>query len=166
MPGPLDNRCFGTMVTRAFTRAGAFVVAQIPIDLKNVPNAIYSNGENKTSGSNAKRQEKVTMGKYVSVERVHEQDDGNVNWEMAVASDAGGFLPMALQKMGLPGAISKDVGLFMKQAAEKRSMQPTGHGKAEELAKPEEVNGVKEQSNGTVEHSNGTAAGPGPTENL
>ena len=33
---------------------------------------------------------------------------------MAVASDASGVLPMWAQKMGLPGAIAKDVGLFFK----------------------------------------------------
>ena len=33
---------------------------------------------------------------------------------MAVASDASGVLPMWAQKMGLPGAITKDVGLFFK----------------------------------------------------
>ena len=33
---------------------------------------------------------------------------------MATTSDAKGWLPMYLQKLGVPGAVIKDVGLFMK----------------------------------------------------
>ena len=39
---------------------------------------------------------------------------------MATASDAKGNLPMWAQKMGVPGAIVNDVGLFMKWIANKR----------------------------------------------
>ena len=41
-------------------------------------------------------------------------ESGKVEWMMAVASDASGVLPMWAQKLGLPGAIAKDVGLFFK----------------------------------------------------
>ena len=41
-------------------------------------------------------------------------ESDKVEWMMAVASDASGVLPMWAQKMGLPGAIAKDVGLFLK----------------------------------------------------
>lgn len=33
---------------------------------------------------------------------------------MATASHAKGNIPMAMQRMGVPGAIAKDVGLFLK----------------------------------------------------
>ena len=33
---------------------------------------------------------------------------------MTTASDAKGWLPMWVQKLGVPGAVVKDVGLFMK----------------------------------------------------
>ena len=39
---------------------------------------------------------------------------------MAVTSDAKGSLPMWAQKMGLPGAIAKDVGLVMQWVADRR----------------------------------------------
>ena len=42
---------------------------------------------------------------------------------MAVASDASGALPMWAQKMGLPGAIAKDVGLFLKVSFSDESCQ-------------------------------------------
>ncbi|KAL9092456.1 MAG: hypothetical protein Q9159_000803 [Coniocarpon cinnabarinum] len=156
LPGPLQNRVFCVLNTRAFTRAGAFVVTQIPVDLKKVPNAIYANGQNRTQGSNELKRAKATIGEYVSVERVHEQDDGNVMWEMATASDAKGWVPMSAQKMGVPGAIVKDVGLFMKQAAEKRTKKP--HGAVEELAKPDEVAGEP----GPVEEASSQDRVPNP----
>jgi len=46
---------------------------------------------------------------------------GDVEWIMATASDAKGNLPMAVQKLGVPGAIVNDVGFFMKWIAEKRA---------------------------------------------
>ncbi|KAK5001832.1 hypothetical protein LTR39_006844, partial [Cryomyces antarcticus] len=57
-------------------------------------------------------------GEYVSIERVKMEgsqigdggdgDRDRVVWEMATASDAKGWLPMALQKLGVPGAVVKD----------------------------------------------------------
>ena len=44
----------------------------------------------------------------------------DVEWLMAVASDTKGWLPMWMQKLGLPGAIVKDVGLFMKWTEQNR----------------------------------------------
>ena len=40
---------------------------------------------------------------------------------MATASDAKGYLPMWTQKLGVPGAVVKDVGLFMKWTADNRA---------------------------------------------
>ena len=39
---------------------------------------------------------------------------------MATASDANGWLPMWVQKLGIPGAIVKDVGYFMKWILDER----------------------------------------------
>lgn len=54
----------------------------------------------------------MTMGRYVSVERVMlDEDKGSdakkIQWMMATASDAGGNLPMGVQKMGVPSAVIK-----------------------------------------------------------
>lgn len=46
--------------------------------------------------------------------------DQNIEWTMATASDAKGWLPMWAQKLGVPSAIVKDVGLFLKWAHKKR----------------------------------------------
>lgn len=58
---------------------------------------------------------------YTSLERCKITPSGDVEWIMATASDAKGNLPMVVQKLGVPGAIVKDVGLFMKWIAEKRA---------------------------------------------
>lgn len=120
IPGPLDNRSFATLVTRAKTRDEAFVIAQIPVNISKVPKALYSNGRNRTAGETAQQKERVTMGVYVSVERVRAAANDKIMWEMATASDAKGFLPMALQKMGVPGAVVKDVGLFIGWTCQRR----------------------------------------------
>ena len=46
--------------------------------------------------------------------------DGTIEWIMATASDAKGWLPMWAQKLGIPGAIVKDVGLFIAWVAKQR----------------------------------------------
>ena len=42
-----------------------------------------------------------------------EEQGAVVVWDMATASDAKGSLPMGIQKLGIPGAVAKDVGLFL-----------------------------------------------------
>lgn len=124
IPGPLQNRVFSTLITRGFTRGGAFIVVQIPVDIRKLPSALYSNGKNVSSATDPQKREKLTIGEYVSIERVKEQDDGKIMWEMVTASDAKGWLPMSVQKMGVPGAIIKDVGFFMKWVADRRKEAP------------------------------------------
>lgn len=58
---------------------------------------------------------------YTSLERCKITSSGDVEWIMATASDAKGNLPMAVQRLGVPKAIVKDVGFFMKWIAEKRA---------------------------------------------
>jgi len=81
---------------------------------------MYSTGRNRTDGNSAQNRDKVTIGEYVSVERVKVLENRDILWEMATASDAKGHLPMMLQKMGVPGAVVKDVGYFMKWTSERR----------------------------------------------
>ncbi len=46
--------------------------------------------------------------------------DQNIEWTMATASDAKGWLPMWAQKMGVPSAVVKDVGYFISWVHKKR----------------------------------------------
>ncbi|WVQ75045.1 hypothetical protein IAR50_004654 [Cryptococcus sp. DSM 104548] len=53
-------------------------------------------------------------GKYVSVERVRETDNGKaVEWRMATSSDAGGNIPRFVTNGSLPNSISEDVPSFL-----------------------------------------------------
>lgn len=49
------------------------------------------------------------MAAYVSVERIRFlPSNGEIEWIMATASDAGGVLPQFIQNLAVPGAIAKD----------------------------------------------------------
>lgn len=85
---------------------------QIPVDPQHLPNTKYMN------------ESKIVRGIYTSVERGELlENDTKVRWQMATASNAGGSLPMWAQKMGLPGAVVKDVGFFMDWRQKERKAQ-------------------------------------------
>jgi len=52
---------------------------------------------------------KGVRGKYASVERLLQLDDGRVEWRMAVCSTAGGLIPHFIGDLAIPGQIAKDV---------------------------------------------------------
>lgn len=54
----------------------------------------------------AKLEEKGTKGRYVSVERLIELEDGNVEWQMATSSTPGGSIPNFITENSMPGQIS------------------------------------------------------------
>jgi hypothetical protein len=111
MPGPLGQRIFRVLVVTA-KREGEFFVAQIPVDTTHM------------SGSKYRNDAKMTEGVYCSVEYGSLLENGTkVKWQMATASDAGGSLPMWVQKVGIPGAVTKDVGFFMEWVEKVRKGQ-------------------------------------------
>lgn len=134
MPPPLTNRVFPVLVITAKTGPEAFVVVQIPVDLTDFPDGdvLYANGRNKRDADAPQKTKKVTPGMYVSVERVKLTEAGEIKWVMATASNAKGFLPMALQKPGVPSQVLKDVGLFMQWTADSRKAPNGGEGEGEE----------------------------------
>lgn len=109
IPSPLNNRVFPVLVVTAKRQQSEFIVVQIPVATRGLPNAKYHDVP------------KVTGGMYCSVELGELIEEGKrVRWSMATASDAKGSLPMWMQKMGVPGAVVKDVGFFIKWCADKR----------------------------------------------
>jgi len=109
IPSPLNDRAFPELVITA-KKNEEFLVVQIPVDTNGLQNAKY-NG-----------QPKVQTAMYCSVEHGQVIEDGTkVKWRMATASDAKGILPMWAQKMGVPGAVVKDVGLFIDWCAKRRT---------------------------------------------
>lgn len=110
IPPPLNDRVFTVMVIWAKRPAkNDWLVVQLPVDPKGLPGVKYQD------------RPKITTGQYVSIERGELVDGGkNVKWQMGTASDAGGVLPMWAQKLGVPGAVVKDVGLFMQYCEDQR----------------------------------------------
>jgi hypothetical protein len=54
----------------------------------------------------AKIEEKGTKGRYVSVERLLELEDGQVEWRMATSSLPGGSIPSFVSEHSMPGQIA------------------------------------------------------------
>ncbi|KAL8948686.1 MAG: hypothetical protein Q9222_005154 [Ikaeria aurantiellina] len=96
--------------------------------------AFYSNGRNIREGGSALKRKKPVLGVYTSIERCVLRADNQIEWTMATASNARGWLPMWAQKMGVPGAVVKDVGLLMKWIEGKRA-ETTGNWLARTLSK-------------------------------
>ncbi|KAI9818170.1 MAG: hypothetical protein M1827_000795 [Pycnora praestabilis] len=119
IPWPLGNRAFSIVVITAKTGPSSFIVVRIPVDITTLPLAFYSNGRHAREGD-ATQKKNIVAGQYVSIERLRVLPDENIEWIMAVSSDAKGSLPMSVQKMALPGEIAKDVGLCIKWIGQRR----------------------------------------------
>ncbi|KAL8713511.1 MAG: hypothetical protein Q9220_002373 [cf. Caloplaca sp. 1 TL-2023] len=100
-----------TMRTKTGTRD--FIVVQIPVNIDTLPEAFYSNGRNISEGGSALKRKKPVLGfvikdpqspdadllssdpsVYTSIERCILRADNQVEWTMATASNARGWLPM------------------------------------------------------------------------
>ncbi|KAL6250340.1 hypothetical protein RBB50_002642 [Rhinocladiella similis] len=134
LPAPLTPRCFCVLVVTASKgdNGDEIVAVTVPVDLasvnrpettttttakadKNKKVGFYSSLRNVRDGEDAHRKKIVLMGAYTAVEVVRrDRDREEIEWIMATASDARGNLPMWMQKLGIPGAIAKDVGFFLK----------------------------------------------------
>ncbi|KAM7222324.1 Protein of unknown function (DUF3074) domain containing protein [Rhypophila decipiens] len=53
-------------------------------------------------------------------EKTEVKEKGEIEWLMALTSDAGGVLPMFVQNLAVPGQIAKDVPLFLGWIAKER----------------------------------------------
>ena len=129
----LSNRVFPVLIVTAKRGKKSLVVVQIPVDVRNLSASFYSNGRNLNEGDSLIKRQKPVLGyysclhaksllhaaecddsEYTSIESCRILPDGDIEWVMATASDAKGWLPMWAQKLGVPGAVVKDVGLFIR----------------------------------------------------
>ncbi|TFK55064.1 hypothetical protein OE88DRAFT_1732340 [Heliocybe sulcata] len=101
-PPPISPRVFTVVqivhLNTASPRTG--LVISLPIDLGGDPELLQL-------------QEKGVMGRYVSVERILELDDGKVEWRMATSSTPGGRIPQFVAEKSMAGKISEDVPHFL-----------------------------------------------------
>jgi hypothetical protein len=123
------NRVFSTLVITASTTPEHFIVAQVPVDIRDLDEAYYSNDKH-LKDSDSTRKKKVVVGAYASVETclfrpggngTDNKNEGVIEWVMTTASDAKGWIPMPLQKPKIPGAIAADVGYFIGWAMKRRT---------------------------------------------
>ncbi|KAK5075674.1 hypothetical protein LTR70_010022 [Exophiala xenobiotica] len=132
LPSIIGPRCFPVLVITASCSADEFIAVTVPVDISSFSSSFYSNGRNRKEGADHQLKKSVTLGEYCAVERVvkytgqttHADKEGrthnhgeageDIEWIMATASHARGNIPMAMQRLGIPGAVAKDVGLFLK----------------------------------------------------
>lgn len=110
-PKPLKNRTFPVVQVAAMLEGNEeFLVVSIPL-----------NDFNKSPYAEFARDKSLVMAAYTSIERIRIiPSNGDVEWIMATASDAGGVLPQWIQNLAVPGAIAKDVELFLSWIPSKR----------------------------------------------
>ncbi|OAL28128.1 hypothetical protein AYO20_09547 [Fonsecaea nubica] len=122
-PPPTSPRCFPVLVATASITSDEFLAVTVPVNLgTSVHDAFYSSGRNTREGKTSQQRKSVVLGVYTALEMVRRKEGdanvgknwGEVEWVMATASDAKGNLPMWMQKMSVPGMISKDVSYFLK----------------------------------------------------
>ncbi|RPD66414.1 hypothetical protein L226DRAFT_542957 [Lentinus tigrinus ALCF2SS1-7] len=112
-PPPVSPRVFTvvqtTWLSEATPRTG--IIVSIPVDVTE--DAEY-----------AKLEEKGVKGRYVSVERLQELDDGKVEWRMATSSTPGGNIPQFVADSSMASTISHDVTHFLAWLHKNRSAEP------------------------------------------
>jgi len=131
-PKPLKNRTFPVLQIAASSEGTQeFMVVSIPLnDFHKSPYAGFS------------KDKSLHMATYASIERIRILGNGEIEWIMGTASNAGGVLPQWIQNMAVPGAIAKDVDLFMSWVpGQRKASTETAHSssaEAPQLAKMEE----------------------------
>ena len=154
LPNIVGPRCFPVLVITASCSPDEFIAVTIPVDITRFPAAFYSTGRNKKEGADSQMKKSVTLGEYCAVERVHkyakatkhEDREGHVHshgdvgeeieWIMATSSHTRGNLPVVMQRMGVPGAVAKDVGLFLKWIHKVSDGEVKGQGVGTSTARP------------------------------
>ncbi|KAH7163203.1 hypothetical protein B0J13DRAFT_538063 [Dactylonectria estremocensis] len=103
LPKPLRRRVFPVVQATAAVRGRReFLVVQIAAQA----------GDEYTKSGNAGDAEALRAS-YTSIELVRETASGKIEWIMGTASNAGGVLPVWIQRMSVPGQIAKDVDMFL-----------------------------------------------------
>ncbi|KAF8559635.1 hypothetical protein OG21DRAFT_470638 [Imleria badia] len=102
-PPPVSPRVFTVLQTIHLVDSSpkSGIIVSIPIDLS-------------ADEELAKIEEKGIKGRYVSVERLLELEDGKVEWRMATSSIPGGRIPSFVTESSMPGQIAADVPHFLK----------------------------------------------------
>ncbi|KAH8117379.1 hypothetical protein DFH11DRAFT_1851714 [Phellopilus nigrolimitatus] len=101
---PVSNRTFTVLQVIHLDTSGSRktgLIVSIPIDVS-------------TDADMSKAELKGARGRYTSVERLQELEDGKTEWRMATSSTPGGSIPSFIVQATAPGQIAQDVPLFLK----------------------------------------------------
>jgi len=101
-PPPVSPRVFTAVQTTWLdpNSPKTGLIVSIPVELSDEPEL-------------AKLEEKGVKGRYVSVERLQELENGNVEWRMATSSTPGGKIPSFIAESSMDSTIAQDVTLFL-----------------------------------------------------
>ncbi|KAI1794613.1 hypothetical protein LXA43DRAFT_114317 [Ganoderma leucocontextum] len=101
-PPPVSPRVFTvvqtTWLSETSPRTG--IIVSTPVDVSDDADA-------------EKLEEKGVKGRYSSVERIQELDNGKVEWRMATSSTPGGSIPQFVADSSMASTISNDVKHFI-----------------------------------------------------
>ncbi|KIY43447.1 hypothetical protein FISHEDRAFT_53581 [Fistulina hepatica ATCC 64428] len=110
-PFPVSPRVFTVLqVVNLDESARTGTIVSLPVDLS-------ADAELKA------KEEKGVRGRYVSVERLVEKENGHVEWMMATSSNSGGLIPTWLANSSVPGQIADDVPHFLEYLRESKNIQ-------------------------------------------
>ncbi|KAF2684842.1 hypothetical protein K458DRAFT_417704 [Lentithecium fluviatile CBS 122367] len=119
---PIDLSLFpAPVLSRSHTHADITPTSSTTSGPTSHPKLVYDNNDATATPEQKKRNGKdVVEGRYVSWEKLRRAEEGKTTeWTMRTASDAGGVLPAWMQRLGVPGAIAKDVPLAVRFAVER-----------------------------------------------
>ncbi|RDL34602.1 Uncharacterized protein BP5553_07730 [Venustampulla echinocandica] len=114
-PKPLKNRTFPVIqIAAALEGTREFIFVSIPVhNFDKSPYAEFA------------LDKALVVAAYVSIERIRVlPTNGDIEWVMATAANAKGVLPQWMQNLAVPGAIGKDVELFMSWIPSQRHTNP------------------------------------------
>jgi hypothetical protein len=143
-PKPLKNRTFPVLqIAASLEGTQEFMVVSIPL-----------NDFNKSPYAGFSKDKSLHMAVYASIERVRILESGEIEWIMGTASNAGGVLPQWIQNLAVPGAIAKDVDMFMSWVPSQRKTLPASAQGLSATSEPPQLGKVEHQSPiGTMELS-------------
>lgn len=135
-PKPLKNRTFPVLqIAASLEGTQEFMVVSIPL-----------NDFNKSPYAGFSKDRSLHMAVYASIERIRVLGSGEIEWVMGTASNAGGVLPQWIQNMAVPGAIAKDVDLFMSWVPSQRKIAPAPTQTTPTNSEPPQLAKVEHQS--------------------
>lgn len=129
-PPVISERKFPeVLITASLNEPGESEFLVVSIPLTDSANAGSQNPSFQESGFASAKKKSQVVGAYASIERCclrpnSNSTAGEIEWIMATASDAKGWIPQLIQKPSVPGQIQKDVSMYMHWVEDQRRSIP------------------------------------------